>query len=120
MGRPPTPADPGASGPARDVAQRFDRWFDAHGLDLPQETRAQFVDMGLEAIQRWPDRAPDDVLDELIAELDGRLNRIVDETSARHDALAAQPEAGPRDADAPAAPARGALARLFGRRDRRH
>lgn len=101
------------------VAQRFERWFEAHALDLPAETRTQFIAMGVEAIERWPDRGRDEVLDELIAELDGRLTRIVDETAASHEAKLAQGRA-PRAGTAGNAPVRpaGRLARLFGRRDR--
>lgn len=104
------------------VSLRFDRWFAKHQLDLPPETRAQFVEMGMQALERWPDRSSGDVLDELIAELDGRLARIVDETTARHESFAHPDDRGRRD-DAPsgaAPPRKGAFARLFGRRDRPH
>lgn len=94
---------------AGEVSLRFDRWFASHELELPAETRAQFVEMGMEALQRWPDRSTGDVLDELIAELDQRLASIAAE-QAREPA-----RAGDADRGAP----RG-LGRLFGRRDRRH
>ena len=93
---------------AGEVSLRFERWFDARGLDLPPETRAQFIEMGMEALQRWPERSSGAVLDELIAELDGSLATI----AAEHpQADGAAREARPH--------ARG-LARLFGRRERRH
>jgi hypothetical protein len=90
---------------AGEVSLRFDRWFASRELDLPPETRAQFVEMGMEALQRWPDRSSGDVLDELIAELDGRLATIAEEQTS-------QPAAATR-------PARG-LGRFFRRGDRRH
>lgn len=92
---------------AGEVSLRFERWFDEHGLELPAETRAQFIEMGMEALQRWPDRSTGDVLDELIAELDGRLAVIAAEQT-RHE-RAGDTHAEPRG-----------LARLFRRRDRRH
>jgi hypothetical protein len=95
---------------AGEVSLRFERWFDTHGLELPPETRAQFIAMGMEALQRWPERSSGEVLDELIAELDGRLAAISAE-QARQDRAST--------ASTAATPARG-LGRLFGRRDRRH
>jgi hypothetical protein len=110
----PTPPSPTYVDPvtaAGEVSLRFDRWFAEHGLELPPETRAEFIEMGMEALQRWPERSTGDVLDELIAELDGRLAGI-----------AAEQTRGQRAGDGAgsARPARG-LGRLFGRgRDRRH
>jgi hypothetical protein len=96
---------------AGEVSLRFDRWFASHELDLPPETRAQFVQMGMEALQRWPERSTGDVLDELITELDGRLTAIAAEQSR---------EAG-KSSSAPTERQPHGLARLFGRnRDRRH
>ena len=118
---PPIHVDPVTA--AGEVSLRFDRWFAEHHLDLPAETRAQFVEMGMEALQRWPGRSTGDVLDELLGELDARLGRIVDETAAQHDGAASPPEAAAsRGADGarPGSRAPGPLARLFGRRDRRH
>ena len=95
---------------AGEVSLRFDRWFAERELELPAETRAQFVEMGMEALQRWPDRSTGDVLDELIAELDQRLASIAAEQTR---------DAPPAEAGR-ARPAQG-LSRLFGRRrDRRH
>lgn len=94
---------------AGEVSLRFDRWFAEHELDLPAETRAQFVQMGMEALQRWPDRSTGDVLDELIGELDQRLVAIAAEQAR---------DRAPKDTAA--APTPRGLARLFGRRDRRH
>lgn len=101
------------------VSLRFERWFDERGLALPPETRAQFVEMGMQALEHWPERSSADVLDELIAELDGRLDRIVHETTARHEGFASSTEPPPGDPATAARPG-GAFARLFGRRDRRH
>ena len=70
------------------------------------------------ALERWPDRSSGDVLDELIAELDARLARIVDETTTRHESFD-QHEA-PSRAGTAEPPRKGAFARLFGRRDRPH
>lgn len=114
---PPTHLDPSTA--AGVVSLRFDRWFTEHRLDLPAETRAQFIEMGVQALERWPDRSSGEVLDELIAELDARLARIVDETTTRHESF------GDYTPDTPRAPAerparQGAFARLFGRRDRPH
>ena len=86
MDRPSTDIHLDPSTAAREVTLRFDRWFAEHHLDLPPETRAEFVQMGMDALQRWPDRSSGDVLDELIAELDARLGRIVDEAGEAHDA----------------------------------
>ncbi|GAB6197122.1 hypothetical protein [Lysobacter xanthus] len=95
---------------AGEVSLRFDRWFEQHHLDLPPETRAQFVQMGMEALQRWPERSSGEVLDELIAELDTRLGEIVDDTASAAQARRGDASTRPRG-----------LARLFGRRsDRRH
>jgi hypothetical protein len=110
----PTPPSPTYVDPvtaAGEVSLRFDRWFAARGLELPPETRAEFIEMGMEALQRWPERSTGDVLDELIAELDERLANIAgEETQAR--------QAG--DTAGSERPARG-LGRLFRRgRDRRH
>ncbi|TZF89903.1 hypothetical protein [Cognatilysobacter lacus] len=97
---------------AGEVSLRFDRWFASHELDLPPPTRAEFVQMGMDALQRWPDRSTGDVLDELIAELDGRLAVIAAEQA--HDA-------GRGDATVASERQPRGLARLFGwNRDRRH
>lgn len=61
---------------ARDVALRLERWYAQRGLTLPPETRAGFVEMGVEAVVRHPERPRGDVLDELIVELDASLARI--------------------------------------------
>ena len=79
---------------AGQVSLRFDRWFAERELDLPPETRAEFVEMGMQALQRWPDRSTGDVLDELIAELDERLSAIADEEAR---ANAARPRGGAKD-----------------------
>lgn len=103
---PPTHLDPPTAAGA--VSLRFDRWFAERELDLPAETRAQFVEMGMQALERWPERSTAEVLDELIAELDARLAGIVAEQTGERGR-----------APTPDAP-RG-LARWFGRRgDRRH
>ena len=90
------------------VAFRFERWFAERGLDLPAQTRAQFVEMGVQALERWPERSTSDVLDELIAELDSRLAGIVaDQAGERGDGASSGAPKG--------------LARWFARRgDRRH
>jgi len=92
---------------AGEVSLRFDRWFASRQLDLPPETRAEFVTMGMEALQRWPERSTGDVLDELIGELDETLASIASE----------QPAAPPRTNAVDSSASRG-LARLFGRRSR--
>lgn len=108
---PPTPPHVDPVTAAGEVSLRFDRWFTERHLDLPPETRAQFIEMGMEALQRWPERSTGDVLDELIAELDERLGAIAAEQTR---------DAPERNADTSSRPAHG-LARLFGRnRDRRH
>lgn len=90
------------------VALRMDRWFAERELKLPAPMRAQFVELGMQALERWPERSTGEVLDQLIAELDARLAGIVAE------------QAGARGRAAPPRAATG-LARWFGRRgDRRH
>lgn len=89
---PPPHVDPATAAGA--VALRFDRWFSERQLDLPPETRAQFVEMGMQALERWPERSTGDVLDELIGELDARLSTIIDETAAP-----SAPDRGERRAD---------------------
>ncbi len=103
---PPVHLDPATA--AGEVSLRFDRWFAEHQLQLPPETRAQFVQMGVEALERWPDRSTGDVLDELISELDQRLFAIAEE----------QTRAGRDDRE----PRRGAsgFGRFFRRRERPH
>ena len=121
MEREPPPAvhlDPSTA--AGVVSLRFDRWFAEHQLDLPAETRAQFVEMGMQALERWPDRSSSEVLDELIDELDGRLARIVDETTSRHESFGQQDAALRVAGDDPPASRSGILARLVRRRDRPH
>lgn len=103
---PSTQVDPVTA--AGFVSERFERWFAERALELPAETRAQFVEMGMEALQRWPDRAPGDVLDELTDELDQRLETITSELA--HE---------PARTDTTAPTQRGALSRLFARRERR-
>lgn len=66
----PTAAPPDL---AARVTQRFERWYETSGLEFPAETRAGFVDMGVEAVQAHPERTADDVLDQLVDELDQRL-----------------------------------------------
>ena len=101
---PPIHVDPVSA--AGEISLRFDRWFAERRLDLPAETRAQFVEMGMEALQRWPDRSSGEVLDELIAERDQRLDAIAGQ----------QAQGGARE------PPRGAhgLGRFFRRRERPH
>ncbi|MGY3266169.1 hypothetical protein [Lysobacter sp. HA35] len=102
---PPAPAthlDPATA--AAQVSLRFERWFAERELGLPAETRAEFIEMGMQALQRWPDRSTGDVLDELIAELDERLAAIANEEGRSGDARE---------------PARSGLSRLFGRRGNR-
>ncbi|WP_133501052.1 hypothetical protein [Cognatilysobacter terrigena] len=94
---------------AAQVSPRFERWFDERKLDLPPETRAEFVEMGMQALQRWPDRSTGDVLDELIAELDERLATIANEDARTGDGVRG---------DAQGAPRRG-LGGLFRRRGKR-
>lgn len=89
---------------ARDVALRLEQWYRSSGLDLPPDVQAGFVEMGVEAISRNPERPRDAVLEELIAELDTSLDRIKAEPGAR----AAD---SPRDTKRP-----GFLRRLLGRR----
>ena len=103
--RPPTPGTADAAAIAGDVTLRFERWFQAHRLALPPETQAEFVEMGMEAVMRHPERPRGEVLDELIGELDQRLGHIVDETADRQ-AHAARSQPGAR---------RGWLRRLMGR-----
>lgn len=73
---------------AGEVSRRLELWLDERGLDLPPATRAQFVEMGMQALQRWPERSSGDVLDELVADLDARLASIEAERPA--DAAPAQ------------------------------
>lgn len=88
---------------ARDVSLRLEQWYAAHGLDLPPDAQAGFVEMGVEAVSRYPERPRDAVLDELIAELDQHLAAVASERTARES------EDGPL---------RSRLARLFGRAPR--
>lgn len=90
---------------ARDVALRLEQWYRTRSLDLPPDVQAGFVEMGVEAVTRNPDRARPDVLDELVAELDASLARIKAEPGADAAASVAQP-----------ARRRGLWQRLFGRR----
>lgn len=69
----PTQADDGLT---REVMLRIDRWLQERALTLPPETRAGFVDMGVDALAGNPDRPRAEVLDELVAELDASLARI--------------------------------------------
>lgn len=85
---------------ARDVTLRLEQWYQRRGLSLPAETQAGFVEMGVEAVTRHPDRPRDAVLDELIGELDTSLARV--------QADVPPPETNAR-------PRRGFLSRLFGR-----
>jgi hypothetical protein len=61
---------------AREVALRFERWYRERQLELPPDVQAGFVEMGVEAVVRNPDRTRDAVLDALVAELDASLSRI--------------------------------------------
>lgn len=107
---PPVHVDPATA--AGQVALRFERWFAERELELPPETRAQFVEMGMQALERWPDRSSGDVLDELIAELDERLATITNE-QAQADARASSSR--------PASRASHGLGRFFRKRgDRPH
>lgn len=61
---------------ARDVALRLEHWYRERQLDLPPDVQAGFVEMGVEAVAAHPERARDDVIDDLIGELDASLTRI--------------------------------------------
>lgn len=100
----PAPADPAVI--AGEVSLRIEQWFQAHSLALPPQTQAEFVEMGVEAVMRHPERPRNEVLDELIGELDQRLGHIVTETADRHG-----------QANDATRPRRGWLRRLFGRKD---
>ncbi|GAB2503880.1 hypothetical protein [Lysobacter humi (ex Lee et al. 2017)] len=90
---------------ARDVALRLEHWYREHQLDLPPDVQAGFVEMGVEAVTRYPERPRDEVLDELLAELDASLSRIK-----------AEPAPGTASGAMPAtAPRRGWWRRLFDR-----
>lgn len=93
----PAPVSAGAD-LAREVALRLERWYDERGLDLPPETQAGFLEIGIEAVTRDATRPRDAVLDDLIAEFDASLSRIHAEA--------------PRDSEAPR---RGLIGRLLGR-----
>lgn len=58
---------------------RLEQWYRTRGLDLPLEVQAEFNAMAFEAIAADPARAPDAVMDELIADLDRRLGAIKSE-----------------------------------------
>lgn len=97
---PPQPGPASAAADlARDVALRLEQWYQARGLKLPPDTQAGFVEMGVEAVMRHPERPREDVLDDLLAELDASLSRIGGQASTEA-----------------AAPRPGLLRRLFGRR----
>ena len=93
---------------ARDVALRLGQWYRERQLELPPDVQAGFVEMGVEAVHRHPERPRDDVLDELVAELDASLSRIKAEPAP---GTASTPAA----AAAAAAPKRGLWRRLFDR-----
>lgn len=99
--RQPSPASADAD-LAREVTLRLEHWYQQRGLTLPPETQAGFVEMGVEAVVRDPDRPRGEVLDELIAELDASLARIQ-----------AEVRTGP--AVAPTPRRRGWFGRLLGR-----
>lgn len=106
----PFPSQPapvsGEADLAREVALRLERWYRERELDLPPDVQAGFAEMGIEAVIRHPERARDDVLDDLIAELDASLSRIKAEPAA---GTAQEP------ATTTTAPKRGFWRRLFGR-----
>lgn len=77
----PLPASPDAD-LAREVALRLEQWYAARGLALPPQTQAGFMEMGMEAVLRHPDRPRGEVLDELMGELDASLARIGGEAPA--------------------------------------
>lgn len=91
---------------ARDVALRLEQWYRTRGLDLSPDVQAGFVEMGVEAVLRNPDRPRADVLDELVAELDASLARIKSEPGADTTPPAGQTARRP-----------GFWQRLFGRGD---
>lgn len=62
---------------ARVADLRLERWYAARGLRLPADVQAEFTAMGVEAIAGDPSRAPDAVMDDLLAELDQTLGHIV-------------------------------------------
>lgn len=77
----PTPsttlATPQAQAAAARVADlRLERWYLQRGLRLPPDVQAEFTAMGVEAIAGDPARAPDAVMDDLLAELDQTLGHI--------------------------------------------
>lgn len=71
---PRTPQDAAAAARVADL--RLERWYVEHGLRLPPDVQAEFTAMGVEAIAADPARAPDAVMDDLLAELDETLGHI--------------------------------------------
>lgn len=80
---PSTPISPTGSTPPRAQAAaarvadvRLERWYRQRGLRLPPDVQAEFTAMGVEALAGNPGRAPDAVMDELLAEFDQTLGHI--------------------------------------------
>ena len=63
----------------RDISVALDHWYASRQISLPVETRAEFSAMALEAVLRNPERDRHEVMDDLLAELDGMLADIRDE-----------------------------------------
>jgi len=74
---PNTPEDLAAV--TRDISIALDQWYASRKISLPVETRAEFSAMALEAVLRNPERDRHEVMDDLLAELDGMLADILDE-----------------------------------------
>lgn len=76
----------------RDITLALEQWYATRQISLPVETRAEFSAMALEAVLRNPDRDRHEVLDDLLAELDGMLADILHEHDAPAERASPRPQ----------------------------